>query len=174
MNFGIDAIAFDVAKIHLPINTLANNRNIDPEKLEKGLGLLKMTLPDTHQDTVVFGANALTKLIVDNAINLEEIKRYVHNTRLSKRLCFLREAITDMNFGPGSHTCNPKGRVKYSSKIYTNKHMNYLGLNYYINKITGRYERSHKMRERGWSTHYTGEVAEIEKRYKDQLKISRI
>lgn len=107
-------------------------------------------------------------------INLEEIKRYVHNTRLSKRLCFLREAITDMNFGPGSHTCNPKGRVKYSSKIYTNKHMNYLGLNYYINKITGRYERSHKMRERGWSTHYTGEVAEIEKRYKDQLKTSRI
>jgi hypothetical protein len=26
MNFGIDAIAFDVAKIHLPINTLANNK----------------------------------------------------------------------------------------------------------------------------------------------------
>ena len=75
MNYGIDAIAFDVAKIHLPINTLANNRNIDPEKLEKGLGLLKMTLPDTHQDTVVFGANALTKLIVDNAIILEDISR---------------------------------------------------------------------------------------------------
>ena len=73
MNFGIDAIAFDVAKIHLPINTLANNRNIDPEKLEKGLGLLTMTLPDTHQDTVVFGDNALTKLIVDNSIKLEEI-----------------------------------------------------------------------------------------------------
>ena len=75
MNYGIDAIAFDVAKIHLPINTLANNRNIDPEKLEKGLGLLKMTLPDTHQDTVVFGANALTKLIVDHASNLEDISR---------------------------------------------------------------------------------------------------
>ena len=77
MNFGIDAIAFDVAKIHLPINTLANNRNIDPEKLEKGLGLLKMTLPDTHQDSVVFGANALTKLIIDNAINLEDILEYM-------------------------------------------------------------------------------------------------
>ena len=61
MKIGIDAIAFDVAKIHLPIKTLANARNIDPEKLEKGLGLLKMTLPDVHQDTVVFGANALTK-----------------------------------------------------------------------------------------------------------------
>jgi len=75
MKIGIDAIAFDVAKIHLPIKTLANARNIDPEKLEKGLGLLKMTLPDTHQDTVVFGANALTKLILENQINLSEISR---------------------------------------------------------------------------------------------------
>ena len=83
MNFGIDAIAFDVAKIHLPISTLANKRNIDPEKLEKGLGLLKMTLPDSHQDTVVFGANALTKLIVDNAIKLEDISRIYVGTESS-------------------------------------------------------------------------------------------
>jgi len=75
MKTGIDAIAFDVAKLHLPIKTLAKARNIEPEKLEKGLGLLKMTLPDLHQDTVVFGANALTKLIQDNNINLNEIAR---------------------------------------------------------------------------------------------------
>lgn len=75
MKIGIDAIAFDVAKIHLPIKTLAKARNIEPDKLEKGLGLIKMTLPDTHQDTVVFGANALTKLIVENDINLSEISR---------------------------------------------------------------------------------------------------
>jgi hypothetical protein len=53
MKTGIDAISFDIAKLHLPINTLAKSRNIDPEKLEKGLGLLKMTLPDLHQDAVV-------------------------------------------------------------------------------------------------------------------------
>ncbi|WP_281636968.1 hydroxymethylglutaryl-CoA synthase family protein [Flavobacterium marginilacus] len=75
MKTGIDAIAFDVAKLHLPIKTLATARNIEPEKLEKGLGLLKMTLPDTHQDTVVFGVNALTKLILDNNIKLDEIAR---------------------------------------------------------------------------------------------------
>ncbi len=75
MKTGIDAIAFDVAKLHLPIKTLAEARNIDPEKLEKGLGLLKMTLPDAHQDTVVFGANALTKLIQQNNLNPSEIAR---------------------------------------------------------------------------------------------------
>lgn len=75
MKTGIDALSFDVAKLHLPIKTLAEARNIEPEKLEKGLGLLKMTLPDTHQDSVVFAANALTKLIQDNQIDLNEIAR---------------------------------------------------------------------------------------------------
>ncbi|NDI99642.1 hydroxymethylglutaryl-CoA synthase [Flavobacterium sp. LaA7.5] len=75
MKTGIDAIAFDVAKLHLPIKTLAEARNIEPDKLEKGLGLLKMTLPDIHQDAVVFGANALTKLIQQNNVNLADIAR---------------------------------------------------------------------------------------------------
>lgn len=83
MNPGIDAIAFDVAKIHLPIRTLATTRNIEPDKLEKGLGLIKMTLPDAHQDTVVFGANALTKLILDNNINLAEVNRIYVGTESS-------------------------------------------------------------------------------------------
>ncbi|MFA9189364.1 hydroxymethylglutaryl-CoA synthase [Flavobacterium sp. FBOR7N2.3] len=75
MKTGIDAISFDVAKLHLPIKTLAEVRNIEPEKLEKGLGLIQMTLPDAHQDSVVFAANALTKLIQNNQINLKEIAR---------------------------------------------------------------------------------------------------
>ena len=75
MTTGIDALAYDIAKIHLPIRTLAEARNIEPDKLEKGLGLIKMTLPDAHQDTVVFGANALTRLITDNAIDPADIAR---------------------------------------------------------------------------------------------------
>src|SRR5690606_4786961 len=63
MTTGIDAIAFDIAKLHLRITTLAKARNIDPDKLEKGLGLLKMTLTSIRQDTVVCAANALTRLI---------------------------------------------------------------------------------------------------------------
>jgi len=75
MNTGIDCIAFDVAKIHLPIASLAKERDIDSDKLAKGLGLLKMTLPDFHQDPVVFAANALTKLIESHDIPIHEIAR---------------------------------------------------------------------------------------------------
>lgn len=103
MKTGIDAITFDVAKIHLPIKTLAIARNIEPEKLEKGLGLIKMTLPDTHQDTVVFGANALTKLIQDNNIDLNEIARIYVGTESaidnSKPISSFLVSLMEQKFG---------------------------------------------------------------------------
>ncbi len=103
---GIDAIAFDVAKIHLPIKTLAEARKIEPEKLEKGLGLIKMTLPDVHQDTVVFGANALTKLILENEINLGEIARIYVGTESgidnSKPISSFLIALMEQKFGENS------------------------------------------------------------------------
>ena len=83
MNPGIDALAFDVAPLHLPIASLAAQRNIEAEKLEKGLGLLKMTLPDVCQDPVVFGANALTKLIEQNQVDLSEVARIYVGTESS-------------------------------------------------------------------------------------------
>ena len=105
MKTGIDAIAFDVAQLHLPIKTLANARNIEPEKLEKGLGLIKMTLPDVHQDTVVFGANALTKLVVDNQIDLNEIARIYVGTESaidsSKPISSFLIALMEQKFGEG-------------------------------------------------------------------------
>lgn len=103
MKIGIDALAFDVAKIHLPIEVLAKARNIEPEKLEKGLGLLKMTLPDTHQDTVVFGANALTKLIDKQKLDLSEIARIYVGTESSidssKPIASFLVALMEQKFG---------------------------------------------------------------------------
>jgi hydroxymethylglutaryl-CoA synthase len=103
MKIGIDAISFDVAKIHLPIKTLAKARLIDPDKLEKGLGLIQMTLPDVHQDVVVFGANALTKLILENNINLDEIARIYVGTESSidnsKPIASFLLALLEQKFG---------------------------------------------------------------------------
>jgi len=73
MKVGIDSIAFDLPKIHLPIKVLAENRNIEPEKLVKGLGLHKMSFPDVHQDVVTFAANAVYKLILQENLNPKDI-----------------------------------------------------------------------------------------------------
>lgn len=106
MKTGIDAIAFDIAKIHLPIKTLAEARNIEPEKLEKGLGLINMTLPDIYQDTVVFGANALTKLLLENNINLNEISRIYVGTESgidsSKPIASFLLSLMEEKFGADS------------------------------------------------------------------------
>ena len=75
MKVGIDSISFDIPKIHLTIKELAENRNIEPEKLIKGLGLSKMSFLDIHQDVVTLAANAVLKLINQENLNPAEIAR---------------------------------------------------------------------------------------------------
>lgn len=75
MKVGIEAIQFDVPELYLPIATLAAHRNIEADKLTKGLGLQKMSCLDVHQDVITLGANALVKLIEQEHINLAEIAK---------------------------------------------------------------------------------------------------
>ena len=75
MKVGIDSISFDIPKIYLPIKTLAENRNIEADKLIKGLGLHKMSFLDVHQDVVTLASNAVLKLIQQENIKPNEISR---------------------------------------------------------------------------------------------------
>lgn len=75
MTFGIEAASYYVPSLYLEINDLAEERGIEPAKLEKGLGLHKMGFPDVHEDAVTFAAEALLKLIEDYQINPKEIAR---------------------------------------------------------------------------------------------------
>lgn len=75
MKYGIEAASIYVPHIYLPIKDLAIQRNIDPDKLELGLGLKKMAVLDVHEDTATIAANALLKLIENFKINPSEIGR---------------------------------------------------------------------------------------------------
>jgi len=75
MKVGIDSIAFDIPQLYLPITTLAENRNIEADKLIKGLGLHKMSLLDLHQDVVTMASNVALKLIQQEQLNPAEIHR---------------------------------------------------------------------------------------------------
>ena len=103
-------------------------------------------------------------------IDLQEIVKYVEHPPESKKLCFLREGINEMNYDCGAHNCRPIGNVKYSNKTYINKHMDYLGLNFYINKMINRYQRSHQMRQYGLDVHYINDIMDITDNYEYQLK----
>ena len=106
MKVGIDSIAFDLPKIHLPIKVLAENRNIEPEKLIKGLGLHKMSFPDVHQDVITFAANAVYKLIQQENLNPKDIARIYVGTESavdsSKPIASYITALLEQQLGEGS------------------------------------------------------------------------
>lgn len=60
---GIDALHFYVPPLYLPIEALAEARDIAYAKLHKGLGLENMAVPDADEDVVTFAAEAAARLI---------------------------------------------------------------------------------------------------------------
>jgi hydroxymethylglutaryl-CoA synthase len=70
---GIEAASFFVPSLYVEIKDLAEQRGIEPAKLEKGLGLKKMAFPDVHEDAATFAAEALLRLIKDYKIFQESI-----------------------------------------------------------------------------------------------------
>ncbi len=72
---GIDDMAFYAPKLYLDIRTLAEKRNIPAEKLEQGLGLYKMALPDVHEDAATMAAETIAELIERNKLDPRRIGR---------------------------------------------------------------------------------------------------
>ena len=109
-------------------------------------------------------------LLTDIDLNL--INKVVDNPWESKKICFFRNKITDMNYGAGAHNCNPKGIIKYSSNTYINKHMNYLGLPFYTDKMIKCYDRSIELRKKGMGGHYMNNIELITIKYNNLLNSS--
>jgi len=108
-------------------------------------------------------------------INLHEINRGMDNSNESKKLCFRPNCVTDINYDPGAHSCNPTGVIEYSKHVYTNKHMAELGIPFLINKSKTRFERSHEDRtKRGFSCHYTDDANDVIQSYNRDFANSMI
>ena len=120
----------------------------------------------------VKGYNITSKSITEDLsdINLQNEKEGVHYEMESKKLCFLKDKIIDINYDFGAHTCNPIGIINYSDNIYVNKHMVMLGLPYLRNRYKLRYERTTEMRAIGLAIHYSNEVNAIDSIYKEHMK----
>ncbi len=72
---GIDAISFYVPSLTVSMQALAKHRDIPYEKLNRGLGLEAMSIPDVNEDTASFAANALLQLFESNNLDPREIGR---------------------------------------------------------------------------------------------------
>ena len=72
---GIDDMALYVPSLYLPIKTIAAERGISYEKLNKGLGLENLAIPDVHEDTATMAANAVVEIIEKNQLDPTTIGR---------------------------------------------------------------------------------------------------
>ncbi len=72
---GIDDIALHIPRLVLPMATFAELRDLSLPKLQRGLGLEAMAVPDSHEDTATMGANAVLKLIERNDLDPRRIGR---------------------------------------------------------------------------------------------------
>ncbi len=81
---GIDDIELYLPKCFLPIETLAKHNDLDVLKLQKGLGLYNMSIPDADEDVVTMAAEALINLLKKNPdIEPNEIGRIYVGTESS-------------------------------------------------------------------------------------------
>lgn len=65
MNIGIDKIGFATANYVLKLDNLAEARNIDPEKLSKGLLLKEISVAPVTEDIVTMGASAAESILTE-------------------------------------------------------------------------------------------------------------
>ncbi|HJS82878.1 MAG TPA: hydroxymethylglutaryl-CoA synthase [Nitrososphaera sp.] len=72
---GVDDLAIYVPKLYLDYKDFAEARGIDPQKLEYGIGIKKMALADTNQDSACMAANACLRLMQRNHLHPEDIGR---------------------------------------------------------------------------------------------------
>lgn len=72
---GIDDLAVYVPQLFFPIQSLAAARSLEYDKLNKGLGLTTMSMPDVHEDAATMAANAVLELLQKNAIDPRKIGR---------------------------------------------------------------------------------------------------
>jgi hydroxymethylglutaryl-CoA synthase len=72
---GIDDIAIYIPRLFVDARDFASARGMDPDKLQRGLGVSKMAIVDTNQDPACMAANACLRLMERNKIAPKDVGR---------------------------------------------------------------------------------------------------
>lgn len=113
--------------------------------------------------------------VVLDDIDLHALKTGYLDKLYNKHVCFKRTAITEMNYSRGAHTSSEKGIVKYGKTVYKLKHMNFLGLPWFREKMIGRFKRTVYNRTKlRCSGHYTNRESDILAKYNRVVELSKV
>lgn len=103
---------------------------------------------------------------MQNNLEISSIKFGVKSPLPGKLCLFNRKYLSNINYGTGSHTCNPQGKLVYSKKLYKLYHYNSISENETIEKFKIRADRlSPENLTNGWGYHYLMTPNEIRQEY---------
>jgi len=72
---GIDDIAIYIPRLFVDARDFAKARGMDPEKLQRGLGISRMAMVDTNQDPACMAANACLRIMERNKLAPKDVGR---------------------------------------------------------------------------------------------------
>jgi hydroxymethylglutaryl-CoA synthase len=103
---GIDDIATYIPKLYLDAGDMAKARGMPPEKLTKGLGIEKLSIPDAHEDAVTMAAMATLKLMEKNNLQPKDID-FIHiatetGPDAAKPISCYVQGMLELRYGKGS------------------------------------------------------------------------
>ena len=75
MAVGLDDIAIYIPRLFLDARDFAVARGMDPDKLQRGLGISKMAMVDTNQDPACMAANACLRMMQKNKLSPKDVGR---------------------------------------------------------------------------------------------------
>jgi hypothetical protein len=93
----------------------------------------------------------------------------------SKPAIFDPNAITEINYAPGAHTCDPTGNVlEDRSPELKLLHYRFLGRDYVLKRFETRRQRQSSVNiEKGWGFHFQKKPREIKRWFKEVEKKAR-
>jgi hydroxymethylglutaryl-CoA synthase len=121
---GIDDIATYVPKIYLDAEEMAETRGISPGKITKGLGIKKLSIPDSHEDASTMAAMAVLMVMEKNDLKPSDID-FIHiatetSPDASKPISSYVQGMLEQRFGKGSfnHIGAPETKFACAGATY--------------------------------------------------------
>lgn len=106
MAAGIDDISVYIPKLYVDTEDFAQARNVDIDKMRKGLGIYQMAIVDNNQDPACLAANAAYKIMQRNNIHPKDVGRLYISTESSfdesKAMNAYVVGMLEQVYGPGT------------------------------------------------------------------------
>jgi glycosyltransferase involved in cell wall biosynthesis len=101
---------------------------------------------------------------------VENMTYGVRAKQYDKMYLFNKSKILEINYEPGCHYANPKGKIVKSKQKFNLLHFSYLGEEYIINRYKQNASRlSEENKKHGWGVHYN----DGEQTIRDKFEVAR-